>query len=381
MKLTLVSTDNELLKELDNVEEFSEVMQIVDPDSIKSLDSDVLVISDLLVDLNDLMLECKLDEKHKTIFYMLSNRKNIEEVKNIKNICESYSFNVIPPKMTVSQITKEIVKILFPKSFEKKKVAVFIGADDKVGVTMTAQSTAECIAKNSELKVGFLCLSHKRNNTYMTNVNSVDVLKGKLTNDLLTKNDILDACYKKDNLYMLSGIHNYLEMRKYSIKNIERLLNLALEAFDIVIVDAGSSLDNPLTVGALKFTNNVLFVTTQQESAKTSFENNSSIYDNLLLNRHNFMLIVNKYTDNSIFNSIRQITEYTKMQLAGTIDYIGSNVEAWMPELEKKTFYNYELKDYEQQINIIAKIISKQLDFVLDIPDIKQKKSLWKIFK
>lgn len=380
MNLTLVSSDNELYRGFVNSSFFNAVTML-DEESvdITLIDDEIIVISDSKIDINSLST-CKVGISQK-VFYLVSNKKDEEQVKSIKAVCQSYDIIAIPNKLVARQIIEFVEKTLFPEAYEKKKIAVFMGADSKVGTTMICQSVAEVIANNSSLKVGYFVLSDKKNDNYMQGANSLDLLKGKVTNDLLTKEDILDAMIKKDNIYLLAGISNLLEIRRYSLKHIEALLTMAADIFDVTIVDAGSNLDNPLTIAALKYTNNILMITSQAPASKNQFDTNSSILNNLMLNKESFMLVVNKYIDNkTVFSSANEIAGYYKMLLAGKVSAVGSGHENLLTEIEQKTFNHFEIDEYNEEIKIIARVLSNRLDIKVDLEEQKEKKRIFARF-
>lgn len=381
MKLTLLANDGELFRAFEGSSFFREVIRLdnIEGQDLATIETDVLVVSDGLLDVNNLS-SCRREANQK-IFYLVSNKKDEEQIKAIRAVCDSYDIVTVPNKLVTKQIVEYVERTLFPKAYEKKKVAVFLGADSKVGTTMISQSVAETIARNSNLKVGFFVLADKKNNNYMEEANSIDAVKGEIKSDLLTRDHISEIMLQKDNLYFLSGVSNLLGIRDYKPENIEPFISLASELFDVVIIDAGSNLDNGLSLAALKYTNNIFMVTSQAPASKNQFAVISSIMNNLMFKQESFMLIINKYIDNkSLFSSAKEIADYYKMLLAGTVSYIGLGHESLLPELEKKTFNDFAIKDFEREISHVSRIVANRLDIKVDLAEIKEKKSFFSKF-
>lgn len=369
MKLTLLSNDIDLQQSLDNTGYFKEVSTV---ESLNDqYNSDVLVISDLIVDHNELSLfygeQTKEKKKNQITFYMMSNYFNEQINQNIISICESKNIIVIPPKLTLQQIVDRIIKVLFPEIGGKNQnIAVFFGADSKVGTTMIAQMVAEMLARNTDLKVALLFLNDRPSTAFLKSKEDenigLDEIKIKLFNKILTSDELLSTCVRHKELFVLQGPRYVLDVRHYHPEHVENLIQLARKEFDVIIIDAGSDIRLGMAVGALRSTNIRYLVTTQQEEAKNTFElTESQVLKALQMSSSDFLLVVNKYLKSESIYTGKQLADLYKMSLATTLP----NMEygGWQAEFDKKSLIHYENEEMNFGVDQLCKLIAAQMKF------------------
>lgn len=368
MKVLLLSRDIELKKELEGTECFSEVL-IEDKLSKSVDDSDIIIISDSIIPYNELIFNIEqhnvLDNRR--VYYMISNNNSNEVINNISWICKSKNIHVVPPKLTTNQIRERIIGDIFPGIKKERNAVTFFGADSKVGTTMTAQSVAENLAQNTNAKIGLLMLHGYRGTEYVKDDNislGLDNLKVKLINNILTKEELMANCIQKDNLYILPGINNILDVRQYHPEHIEELINLAAQCFNIVIIDAGSckglDFSAGITISGLNLARHIYFVTTQQNLPYDLFDKNKNqILDLLQIKTESFYLVVNKYFKTDGILTPDQLAKQYNMTLASYIpnmDYRG-----WECEFNNSTLLSTN-KEYDYEIEQLAKLIARQFE-------------------
>ncbi len=374
MKVALIARDTELLHELENSGWFSKVTVHETLDQVT--DQEVVLISDGLLDYKQLGAACPVNWGFKKVFYMLSNHRNLRLAENVASLCTSTGIKLIPPKLTVRQIVLNILQeVDLEIDIRGKRIAVFMGADSKVGTTMVSQSCAEYLAEHSNLKVGWFALSKKKNNEYYSDHSGIDGLKTKLFNAVLTGEELKDSCITRGNLYVLLGPENMLEYRQYHLEHVERLYQLAMSFLDVLIVDVGSDLDCGLSLGAIQGSRGKFMVTTQQESAKSHFALvRQQLFTALQIKPEDFMLVINKYLEESQLSNVSQLTNYYSMAWAGTLphmEHLGFDAE-----LEHKTLFKMDVSEFNGGIQAVSRVVANRLGVTLKEPISNQKQGL-----
>jgi septum formation inhibitor-activating ATPase MinD len=333
---------------------------------------EIIIISDKFVELNELIEVRKTvfkDIKH--VFYMVSN-ENYKS--NMKSVLESNRIIMIPPKKTIKQIIEIVCSYTLDGVKSKNNIVVFYGADAKVGTTQIAQSVAERVSDKTNLKVFLGFLNGEPTTNYIETENSynLDTIKVKLVNQILSINEILDICTKKNNLYILQGTESILERRHYHPVHIEYLLELVSNEFDLIIIDAGSNIELGMTIASLNSTPYKYLVTTQQESILVNY---NRVYEQVLsrLDIKDFLVIVNKYIDEPMLHTSYQVAQLYKGTLASTLPHLNWG---WQSEKDKKTLLHYEEPQYTEGIDQIIKLISNQVKFKYEKEN-KENKSLF----
>lgn len=369
MKILLMNNDIELQKSLENTKLFA-VSIIRELKEIKEIDgSDLIVIADSELSLNEIIIMVDTDKinilKNKQLFYILTKTYSSQAISNIIAIADSRNINIIPPKLTTSQIVTNIIQKVFPDAHDNtSSIITFFGADSKVGTTMIAQSTAELLAKNTGLKVGLLFLNNNPSNYYIRKKDKlgIDGIKNKLFNNILTSTELVDSCLQPSpNLFILTGVEYLLDARQYQPEYIDRLIKLAAERLNIIIIDAGSNIDSGIAIAALNATKYRYLVTTQQESIRKNFERiDRQVLKQLQIDSGSFMLVLNKYvSSNNIYSAI-QLAELYKMALAVHIPNL--DLLGWQAEFDQKSLLEYEQSDYNKQLDNLSRLIASQMN-------------------
>lgn len=388
MKVVLLSSDLELKSRIEDEGYFNEVSLISNINNIKN-DFNVMVISDKILPYNELTLFYDKQESiliGKYVFYMLSNYNDESIIDNVTSICSSKGITVIHPRRTAIQIKDIILKSVF-KGIEssRKNIITFAGADHKVGCTMTTMCIADLLSKRTNSKVLLMHLNADPS-TYYINIKDselygIDNLKNKLTNNMLTGDEIQSASIKiRDNFYVLPGVRNIIETKYYLPEHIENLINLATDLFHIIIIDAGSltelDFQGGMTIAALTLPYKKYLITTQQKVSFDKFDNiKTSTLNRLGINTKEFLLILNKYYDFSTTHSPNKVADSYGMLLTGFLPYL--DLKGWQAEFEKTTLLDYKEKEYNNRMEAIAKVVAEQIGIgYLDIK-VKNSSKFW----
>lgn len=226
------------------------------------------------------------------------------------------------------------------------KVFVFHGCDYKVGTTMTAQAAAELAAEcRKDLRVLFLCLNGRESTSYCREaVNSIQAIKMKVDNRLLTHDELIRCCVRQKQLFVLGGASGILNHRHYSPDFAAYVLEMADQVFDLILVDSGNEIDSGLAVGALQMTENRLMVLGQNETLLSRMEALMPIYKALELRFRAY--VVNRYMADDPHDA-RYLRKRLKLeegdQLICVQDQYGFSRYA---EMDKTTLLEYKNQEY-----------------------------------
>lgn len=178
-----------------------------------------------------------------------------------------------------------------------RNIYAFHGADSKVGVTMTAQSAAQCLAaQNPGADILFLVLAGKQNAEFSRGEDvAIEKFKSKLDSGLPIRKSDLHPNGSFGNLFAIGGLTHEWSERYYAPKTAERLISDLSGRFDAIVIDSGSRPDNGLALGGLVCASKKYLVLAQSEAALRRYERNREIYRNMEL--HFDRYVINKYAD------------------------------------------------------------------------------------
>jgi hypothetical protein len=213
-------------------------------------------------------------------------------------------------------------------------VYLFHGIDDKVGTTMLTLSVAEALADTySDRKILYIALNGRSSLDYSRECgHNIDALKSRLESRILMASELDSVCGNIKNLFLLGGVENEDEERFFQPELAEFIIETAMKAFDVILVDSGNRLDNGLAFGALSFDAMRYFVLTQTENCLARWEKRKAVYEKLRIHPNAFIL--NKYTDKDIYH-----IDYVKTRLNLDRDFhrVRLSREGRRAEIEKKT--------------------------------------------
>lgn len=173
-------------------------------------------------------------------------------------------------------------------------IKVFWGSDHKVGVTMISQSYSELLASNTGKNILMISLSDNLGDDFQReNVKEIDELKSRLSCGLMTKEYIFNFAIKQDSFYRINGFSNIINALCFTPEMITQLLTVACEAFDYVVVDCGTGINNPAVKAALNIGRNNTYIFTQQESSIRRWELTADYMEKNTVKPS--LVIINKY--------------------------------------------------------------------------------------
>lgn len=332
---------------------------------IKELDiinDDVYVISDRKISFNRLI--GLIDNPKNYIIYVLSDHYEATEIMNIISVAKNKGIKIIPPNLTINQICEKVLRIIDPVVSNQKKIISFFGADSKVGTTMVSQCVAEMLSQNTNISICLMFLNECKGTNYINKrvVYNLDNIRAKLANELIAEKDILDISINyKNNLSILPGPLDILNMRYYHPEDIEKLISIVENIYDVVIIDSGCRLDCALSVASLNTTVHKVLVTTQQNNSFKNFERISQqIFDLMDINQKEFMLIINKYINSGFLFSKNELADMYSMVFLGRLPFLSDlGLKAEFKETSLLSFNN-EL--FNNSIDSICKILAEKIN-------------------
>lgn len=354
MKLGLFGADQDLYQKFLKIDIFTEVKFLTALE-----DMDVLIIVDKKMkqeDLQNMVLDPNIE-----YFYLLTE----ETPKLTQTHIETLGFKIIPPRRTNTQIV-DLVASNFASYNKDENLFVFFGTDNKVGTTMLAQSVAEIIADNKELKVLLLPLGGSAILDYVESYSgaSLEALKSRLDSGILTSAELFDATAKIDNLYILKNIDSLTARRFFTPAHIEKLLTLATKTFDLVVVDAGSNIEFGTVIGSLIHAKNKFLIATQNEKSISNFIwTKQQVFDPLKINCFN--VVVNKAIYSSALDTDKDIARRLNLPLIGTFALSNYGLQA---ERDRKTLYKLDDSVFTAKIIELANLILKQIGKEMIVP-------------
>jgi len=140
------------------------------------------------------------------------------------------------------------------------KLITFAGSTPNIGTTLTAFGTAYRIASATRRKIGFLCLNLKSAKTHLyLGVDkpqvTLDGLRPELRAGTLHADKLARYAHSGANLGTLQVLFGSLAREQaeyYEPGDIERLLAVSREAFDLTVADVSAYWDNAATICAMR---------------------------------------------------------------------------------------------------------------------------------
>ncbi|WP_163537293.1 ParA family protein [Gracilibacillus sp. YIM 98692] len=294
------------------------------------------------------------------IFYQFYDMKSDLLTQNIKRICIAQQIEAIHERLTVSQVVEKIHRYIMQESFgEEKRIISFFGTHSGSGVSTTIFSIAQAIGRQIEGKVLVLSLNawdpadyfHIYEGEYLNDL-KVELKMGQLTSDRL-----IESVTEVDNFFHLAGNRDIKLQRYYTDEEIQHLLQVAKETFDVVLVDGGTHFDTANAIQSYVNSNIRFIITNQDDKGYRGYF--PHIFQQLIEpsggKKSDFLLIINQYRPEMQLINEKDLEDELEIQRISTI-----------PDLEplgaiairqKKSLYHLADIGYRKEIERIAKVI------------------------
>lgn len=351
-----------------------------------SIEIDAVLLDGKTFDLDDLK---RIREQFLNIpvYYLPDTVKSDVIMRNITRLCSAYRVKVINEYMTEEQVVEMIMNELTNKEdYMSKRIISFFGTHSGAGVTTTVLSLARALSMKVEERVLVLSLNSWDPADYFYNY------KGQYLNDLkvdlkthnLTPSRLSEAVYYYRSFYHLAGNRDIKMQRFYQTDEIEHLINVAKEVFDVLLIDGGTHFDTAPTVQAYLSSNLRFLITNQEEKGYRGYF--PYVFQQLIEpsggKSEDFMLIVNKFHPSNTLINEKSLEEELGMTRVATLPDMGEMGD--MAAYQKNLLYDLGDPLYNENIDLIRNIIIAECRLTeKEMPEEerKEKKGLFALFR
>jgi MinD-like ATPase involved in chromosome partitioning or flagellar assembly len=300
-RIIIIGEDTSLKREYQRFDPESECTLCKATEAPRTKEIDILIISDREV--QPLMLsEFIQNFKAKQIFYLISNNPKNTIIENKVALCKQHGIKAVLPGQTTTQIIQRVLGIA-GKSRGLRNVCAILGTHPQVGVTTVALNLAKKLAESGEHTIGVLGLNQYNPGLVFINNyagNTLDEMYAEIVDNhqSIKPGEIVNFMHHDDEskFYFLAGNQDFSKRGYFKSEEIEQVITAAAEQFDIVILDAGFSPCNNITLQALLNAEVKLLVGNQQPvSANMWRQMNNDILRLLGITADEFLLVVNRY--------------------------------------------------------------------------------------
>lgn len=286
------------------------------------------------------------------------------------NVCHGNNITVIHDKVPPNEFMKVLLLEWF--GIEKRRMdynTVFSlsGTHSQVGVTQLALCLASELS-SFNLKVGVLGLNQYNAGDIPGKETdySFDSLYASIENGIFEKeyqrdkNKLKSLMLELDGFYYLIGNRDkrFASESFYNMEAIQKLIEIAKQEFDIVLLDLGSIYDTASVVAGLKYSTTHLLVATQQDISARNFKQiRNQILKELGYTEDQFQLIINKHSVNAAYNA-RLLTDQLGIPLVGRVPYVPGAEDI---EIAHGIISNEAGKPFNKAIHTIARAITTSL--------------------
>ncbi|MBE6021507.1 MAG: hypothetical protein E7228_07240 [Clostridiales bacterium] len=248
------------------------------------------------------------------------------------------------------------------------RLFILHGCDRKVGTSMIAHSIAKMMSdKLPDKKILMVSLNGNDDIHYSkNNGSSIESIKMKVDNNLLSVNDLETSCARDDKLYVLGGVSGTVEHRNYSPEFSLKLLEKSFEFFDIVVVDSGNELDCGLCVGTLKAGGIPVMIMCQNQSTLIRYKKIRKLYEAIGVD---FLIhVINRYYDDdpNDISYIRSKLDLKDSEVFFTVK--DERMFSRLAEIDEQIITEYRCPGFSEDIKDIVMEMLK----TADVPEIKK---------
>lgn len=322
------------------------------------------------------------------VFYKPRTVNSDVIMRDISRLCGAYKIKLINEHATEVQTVEEIVnKITNKDDYLSKRIVSFFGTHSGAGVSTTVLNLARSLSRKVEEKVLVLSLNSWDPSDYFYHYNGhyLNDLKVDLKTENLTPARLSEAVVLNQNFYHLAGNRDIKMQRFYQPAEIEHLIKVAQQLFDIILIDAGTHFDTAPTVQTYLSSNLRFLVTNQEEKGYRGYF--PYVFQQLIEpsggKSNDFMLIVNRFQPANTMISEKVLEEELNMTKAATLPDMGDL--GTMAAFQKKLLYDISGESiYTKNLDMLSNLIiseCKLTEKVIVQEEKKQKRGILSIFK
>lgn len=385
MNIAVIST-NSIFKELFEKYEDIQTALVYDDVQKSNIPTAAALLDSEIFDIENLS---KVREFYPDIpiFYKPTSINSDIIMRDITRLCGAYKVQVINEYMTNEQLIEYIVnEITNKENYLSKRLISLFGTHSGAGVSTTTLNLGCSLSQKVEERVLVLSLNSWDPSDYFYHYQGhyLNDLKVDLKTKNLTIARLSEAVSYQNGFYHLAGNRDIKMQRFYQPYEIEHLINVAQQLFDVIIIDGGTHFDTAPTVQAYLSSNLKFLVTNQEEKGYRGYF--PYLYQQLIEpsggKTDDFMLVINRFQPFNTLISEKALEEELGMTRATTIPDMGDLGS--MAAYQKKLLYDFADSTYTKEIDVLSNLIISECRLtekqsVLD--ERKEKKGLFSIFK
>lgn len=294
------------------------------------------------------------------VFYKPKSINSDVIMKNLTHLCAAHKVKMLSEYNTWEQTVQEILNQLTDRqSFLSKRLIGFFGSHSGAGVSTTVLNVARSLSKRVEEKVLVLSLNSWDPADYFYDYKGhyLNDLKIDLKTQNLSPARLQEAVSKHESFYHLAGNRDIKMQRFYQPHEIQHLIKVAHEIFDVILIDAGTHFDTAPTIQSYLSSNLKFLVATQEEKGYRGYF--PYVYQQLIEpiggKSEDFMLVVNRYQPANTLITEKALEEELDMTRVVTIPDMGEL--GTIASAQKRLLYDTSESIYMKNIDLLSNII------------------------
>ncbi|QCJ45465.1 ParA family protein (plasmid) [Bacillus sp. S3] len=321
-----------------------------------------------------------------TFYKPLSVNSNII-MRNLTRLCAAYKVKMVNEYASDEQVIEDILsKITNKQDYLSKRIASFFGTHSGAGVSTTVLNLARSLSQKVEDKVLVLSLNSWDPSDYFYHYDGqyLNDIKVDLKTKNLTPSRLSEAVTFHKTFYHLAGNRDIKMQRFYQPHEIEHLIKVAQQLFDVILIDAGTHFDTAPTVQSYLSSNLRFLVTNQEEKGYRGYF--PYVFQQLIEpsggQSNDFMLVVNKFQPTNTLINEKSLEEELNMTRVATLPDMGDLGS--MAAYQKKLLYDLSESLYTKNLDLLSNLIISEcrLTEKKEVEDTKkEKKGLFSFFK
>ncbi|WP_078557288.1 hypothetical protein [Bacillus alkalicellulosilyticus] len=357
-----VLSNKSAYKELFQKNDFVDVALLFD--SLKNNNLNPNEIEILLVDgqifPNDNLSEIRDAFPTSKVFYKLHQIPSDVITRNIERICSAHKITPINAYYTVEQAVSDVLTVIGKQNgYGTHQIVSFFGTHGGSGVSTTVFSIAKSIAERVNEKVLVLSLNawDPADYFYQYKGKHLNDIKVDLKTKSLTPSKLGESVYQYKNFYHLAGNRDIKLQRFFKTDEINHLLEVAKEMFDVILIDGGTHFDTAIATQAYVSSSLRFVVTTQDEKGYRGYF--PHVFQQLIEpsggKRSDFMLIINRFQPNMSLIGEKDLELELEMSRVTTIPDV--DVLGAVSIHQKNLLYDMADGYYKKNIDLVANLI------------------------
>lgn len=323
---------------------------------------------------------------NQTIFFKPVALKSDILTKRISKVAAAVKIHVMNEYSTEEQLVDEITARLFEKdNTSTKRIISFFGTHSGAGVTTTVLNLARSLSQKTDEKVLVLSLNSWDPADYLYHYEGqyLNDLKVDLNLKNLTVQRLSEAIHYNDSFYHLAGNRDIKLQRMYQPYEIEHLIQVAQQIFDVILIDAGTHFDTAPTVQSYLSSGLKFLVTNQEVKGYRGYF--PYVFHQLIEpaggSADDFLLIINKYQPGNTLINEKDLEDELNMVKISTIPDVKEL--GTMAAYQRKLLYDFTESAYSKEIDFLSKLIISEGNISESINPIgktKEKRGLFSLF-